>query len=408
MGPLKNLLLVVALFFSAAASHAQVQPVLGHTVRGTVVDSKSGRPVAAVSVSVPGRSYATVTNDDGVFVVKSDTPIRELLFTRLGYRSRRQPVSGSPLRVKLVPEAYELTESSIVSGDPYEIVKAAVEKIPANYARRPELLRCFYRETLQKRQRYTYVAEAVARIYKTAYDIPGIISDRAALDKSRVIISQRMRDTLSVKMQGGPNMAIGFDAVKNGNVLFNPYDMPCYAYEMAPPAYIGDRLQFVIHISPDAEADYALYYGTLYIDRETLLFTRIELSLDMSDVLKATRAMLVRKPLSLRFTPKELSYVMNYKVGANGAQLEYFRSGMRFNCDWKKRLIRTSYTVVNELVVTDVIEPAAQIPRGEMFRTADVLGDRAAEFFDPDFWKDYNIIEASESLENAIGKLKKQ
>ena len=28
-------------------------------------------------------------------------------------------------------------------------------------------------------------------------------------------------------------------------------------------------------------------------------------------------------------------------------------------------------------------------------------------FDDPDFWKDYNIIEPTESLENAIDKLKK-
>ena len=408
MAPLKNLLLVVALLFQAAASQAQVQASLEHSVRGTVVDAKTGRPVAAVNVSVPGRNYATVTNNDGVFVVKSDLPIRELLFSHLGYHTRRQPVSGETVRVKLAPESYELAEASIVTGDPYKIVQAAVESIRSNYSDRPELLRCFYRETLQKRQRYTYVSEAVARMFKSPYSGASIIPDRTALEKSRVIVSQRQQDTLSVKMQGGPNMALSYDAVKNENVLFNRTDLALYSYEMSAPAYIGDRLQFVVKIHPAAEAEYALYHGTLYIDRETLLFTRIELSLDMSSPSKATRMMLVRKPLTLRFTPKEQSFVMSYKDGPNGARLEYFRSSMRFNCDWKKKFIRTSYTVVNELVVTDVLEPATPIRREEMFRHSDVMGDRAAEFFDDDFWKDYNIIEASESLENAIGKLKKQ
>jgi hypothetical protein len=48
------------------------------------------------------------------------------------------------------------------------------------------------------------------------------------------------------------------------------------------------------------------------------------------------------------------------------------------------------------------------IAREDMFRVTDVLDDKAAEFMDPDFWADYNIIEPSESLEHAIGRLKKQ
>jgi hypothetical protein len=43
-----------------------------------------------------------------------------------------------------------------------------------------------------------------------------------------------------------------------------------------------------------------------------------------------------------------------------------------------------------------------------MFRSTDILDNKAKEFMDPDFWKDYNIIEPSESLENAINRLRKQ
>ena len=81
---------------------------------------------------------------------------------------------------------------------------------------------------------------------------------------------------------------------------------------------------------------------------------------------------------------------------------------MRFSCDWKRRLFSTNYTSVNELVVTDLREPATPIERSEMFRATDILDNKAKEFMDPDFWKDYNIIEPSESLENAINRLRKQ
>ena len=58
--------------------------------------------------------------------------------------------------------------------------------------------------------------------------------------------------------------------------------------------------------------------------------------------------------------------------------------------------------------MTDVREPAVPITRQEMFRTTDYLTQKAAEFQDPDFWSDYNIIEPSESLEHAIDRLRKR
>ena len=173
------------------------------------------------------------------------------------------------------------------------------------------------------------------------------------------------------------------------------------------PAYINNRLQFVITMTPVESVEYALYHCTLYIDRELLTFTRIEASLDMSNKAKATKMLLVRKPAGLRFSPEEATILINYRLEEGKTRLEYFRTTMRFTCDWKKRMFRTRYTTVNEMVVTDVLQGAAPIPRKERFRLSDYLVDKAYEFQDPDFWKDYNIIEPSESLEHALGRLRK-
>jgi hypothetical protein len=98
---------------------------------------------------------------------------------------------------------------------------------------------------------------------------------------------------------------------------------------------------------------------------------------------------------------------MNYRLEDGKTRLEYFRSTMRFACDWRKRLFRTNYTAVNELVITDVRPEVKPIRRQERFRPKDFLNEKAREFQDPDFWKDYNIIEPSESLEHAINRLRK-
>jgi hypothetical protein len=402
---MRRLLTAILLTLSSWALSAQGG--LEYVVRGSVADASSGRPVAAVSVLVPGQNYATVTNADGSFIIKADRPISELRFSRIGYRDARKRVGQGEVSVKMTPIAYPLKEASIVTGNPLEIVKEAVKRISDNYPSKPELLRCFYRETLQKRQRYISVNEAVSRVYKNPYYLSGVGLDRTALEKSRVIMSQRKGDTLSVRMMGGPTLAATFDAVKNRDIIFNRTDLKLYRFTLESPEYIADRLQFVISFEPDGEAEYALYYGKLYIDRETLAFSRIELSLDMSDTAKATRMMLMRKPFTLRFTPKELTVTISYRQQEGLARMDYFRSSMTFRCDWKKRLVATNYTAVNELVVTDVIEPAVPIAKSEVFRPSDILDDRAAEFLDPDYWKDYNIIEPSESLEHAVARLRK-
>ena len=405
---MRKFLILIAFVFCSAALYGQVDTVrLGYSVQGTVVDAVTGRPMESVHVSVPGRHYATVTNADGDFTIKSDQPVAEVTFSFLGYRTLRQKPGGGPLNVRLTPESMPIAEASIITGDPREIIREAIYRISENYSKNPELLECFYRETVRKRNRYIYVSEAVSRLYKTGYD-GTVYRDRAALEKSRVLLSQRRTDTLSVKMQGGPTQAVTFDVVKNPEILLNDEELSLYEFEMGMPTYIGDRLQFVIHFHPGSrEAEWALYHGTLYIDRELLSFTRIEMSLDMSDAAKATRMMVVRKPLSLRLSPRELSIVISYRLKDGQSRLEYFRSTMRFNCDWKKRLFATAYAVVNELVVTDLREPAVPIARAEAFRSVDYLIEKAAEFQDPDFWKDYNIIEPSESLEHAIGRLRR-
>jgi hypothetical protein len=311
------------------------------------------------------------------------------------------------MRIALIKENLTLDAALIITGDPQAIVESAVDNIWRTYCTHPQLLECFYRETLRKRNRYTYVAEAVARLYKSNYSGGSSLRDAVALEKSRLLVSQRKGDTLSVKTQGGPTMAIHLDLLKNSSVLFNRQEMSLYKYEMLTPQYIGDRLQFVIGMTPDANVEYALYNCIFYIDRELLTFTRIEASLDMSDRDKATKMMLVRKPLTLRFYPDECSLVINYRLEGGHSRLEYIRSTLRFHCDWRRRLLKTAYTSVNELVVTDVRPEAVPIGRAERFRSSDFLDDKAALFLDPDFWADYNIIEPSESLEHAIGRLRR-
>ena len=148
----------------------------------------------------------------------------------------------------------------------------------------------------------------------------------------------------------------------------------------------------------------------LYSDQESLAFTRAELSLDMSDRYKATEVMLVRKPLGVLFKPKEMSMLVDYRQDADGlTRISYISTLFRFNCDWKRRLFSTSFTARCEMVVTNTTNRDVKPIRGrESFDQRDAFFDKVDYFRDPDFWRDYNIIEPSESLDKAINRLLKK
>lgn len=373
-------------------------------IGGNVVDDKTGDPLGQVSISA-GR-ISVVTNEDGDFSLKLDADPGTIVVSHLGYKTKRVKVkNGEELKIRLHPTTIQLREIVVLNEDPRELVDIAISKIPDNYSKVPELLKGFYRETAMKRKHYIYVAEGVENMYKTPYS-RSIGRDRVAIVKGRRLLSQKQGDTLGVKVMGGPVQAVVMDLVKNRDFLLNKEDLDAYKFTLGVPEYINDRLQYVVQMEPQWSMPYALYHGKLYIDSERLAFTRIELNLDMADKDKATRTMLVKKPLGVKFKPRELSSVVDYRYEDGVTRISYLRNTFRFNCDWKKRLFATSFTATCEMVVTDSSSDNVQpIASRSSFDSRDAYYDKVEYFLDPDYWRSYNIIEPSESLDKAIRKL---
>lgn len=380
------------------------------TVSGSVVDSATGRAIEGANVTAEGLSV--VTNGDGYFVLKSDAKIETIAVSHVGYRLKRVSVDGLSAenqKIRLEPMAIQLREVLVVADHPRELVNAAIRKIPQNYSPVPELYRCFYRETAMKRQHYICVAEGVVDMYKTSYQ-KGNGRDGVAISKGRRLLSPKRSDTLSVKVLGGPVAPVQLDVVKNTDFLLNSEELDHYELKMEVPTSIADRSQYVISLTPRVKLPYALHFGKLYIDRETLAFTRVELTLDMSDRQKATDVMLIKKPLGVRFKPKEMSLLVDYRQGADGlSRISYIRTTLRFNCDWKRKLFSTSFATFCELAVISSTNRDVQPIRGrETFDQRDAFFDKVDYFRDPDFWQDYNIIEPTESLDKAVQRLLKK
>ena len=407
-GPINFRLLILLLFCVAATwTFAQSPNVI---ISGVVMDRNSRDVLSQVNVSIPGAHVSTVTNEDGYFVLKTDVLPDRIMLSHIGYKSRYMNIDANNkenLKIHMSPSSIMLREIVINPDDPLDILNQALLRISENYGRKPRLMQTFYRETAQKRSRYIYVAEAVAELMKTGYN-HNINHDWVAIVKGRSLVSPRKTDTLGVKIEGGPVLANSLDVVKNRDFIFNTEELQHYRFSMSVPEMIDDRLQCVILMEPAMLADYALYHGKFYVDNENYTITRAELTLDMRDHVKATQLMLVKKPMGVRFKPKELSVLVNFKKDGEFSRIHYVRTVMRFNCDWKRRLMSSPFTVVTEMVVTDQLQEVHGRPGKGTFSKWDSFYDKLDLFNDPDFWKDYNIIEPSESLESGIAKIKRQ
>ncbi len=406
-------LLLVLFFLGIFSVNSQGVNQEYHTIGGIVRDARSRQPIAFASIFVPGASIGTVTNLDGAFTLKVQKLLNATHFvvSHLGYHSLRLPIAeqvGTGRVFFLETHSVTLPEFVVRPDNPRELVRMAIARIPHNYPPEAQRLTGFYRETIRQRRDYVSIAEAVVDIDQTAY------GSRSARDRVKIIQARKSgdvkrMDTLLVKLQGGPHVAMLLDVVKNPNVILDPEIIEDYHYEFVDVVVIDGRTNYVIGFRPAVILDYPLYIGKLYIDVQDLGFTMAEFSLDLSNIEKAASSFIVRKPPRLRFIPTRTNYLVTYKRIDQTYYLNYVRSEMEFFADWRRRIFRTSYTVMSEMAITERIpEASGRFALRDVFRPTFILSDMVMSYFDQAFWGDYNVIEPDESIESAIQRFNRR
>ncbi|KAA6347692.1 hypothetical protein EZS27_004846 [termite gut metagenome] len=383
------------------------------TVNGKVKDKQSKKALEYVTVSIPETNIATITNTDGEFTIKvnKNLKVKTLEFSSVGYYTQKIPLKEEDVQdvtIVLTPLISTLQEVIVKGFNPRDLVKTAIGKIEKNNSMNPNLLTGFYRETVKKRRNYIHISEAIIHIYKTSY-IEDITHDKTQIYKGRQLLSPKRGDTLMVKLQGGPNLSLYLDVVKNRDWLLDSEFLSNYKFRLENSVMIDERPHYVVNFEPQVVLSYPLLYGRLYIDEKNLTFSRAEFSLNMDDRNKVALSILKKKPFNLRFKPEEINYLITYRQQNGCSYLNYIRSEINFKCDWKRKLFSTNYSIVSEMVVTDRKEQdITKIPSRLAFSDKHSLSDKVTDFYDENFWEDYNIIAPTESLEAAVHKLRKK
>lgn len=403
--------LILIFFAGSVITYAQTINDSFITIKGVVRDSKTNDNIIYATVSVPGTGVGTVTNSEGEFTLKVAKTLNAEYFeiSHLSYATTKFKVAESLGKEKeflMEPQMLLLKETSVYPKDARSIVENALNSIRKNYSDVPNMMTGFYRETIKQRRDYLSISEAVIDIYKAAYTSGQ--DDQVKIYKGRKGAEVKKADTLMVQLQGGPNVSMLLDIVKNTDLSIALDNLENYKFEFLSMVKIDDKLNYVIGFTPNVTKDDPLYNGKLYISQTSLAITRAEFSLDLTNQDKAASMFVRKKPVGLVFMPTMTNYLVTYKEQNGKNYLNYVRVELKFRCDWKKKWFKNYYTILSEVAITDRREDnILRFANQEIFKSHMIFSDKVQNFTDPDFWGEYNIIEPDESIENAIKKISK-
>jgi hypothetical protein len=384
------------------------------TYKGEVVNEANNDPLVFATLSVEGTNISTVTNSDGLFTLKVPNTINDarIVVMYLGFTPKTFLLSSfnkERTKIGLSEVTTQLNEVMVQTNkNAKAIVKKALSNKGENYMNSPKRMMAFYRETIKKRRRNVSLAEAVITVNKESYD--SFKSDKIALFKSRKSTDYSKLDTIALKLQGGPLNALYVDVMKYPDYFLNYEDFDKYKFTFDEPTIINDELVYVINFKQTkAQEDDPLYFGTLYINSNTMALTNAIYNLNVENRAAASALFVRRKPSGANVYPTEAVYRVNYRQQNGKWYYGYSNVQIEFVIDWDNKLFNSKYTLQSEMAITDIIDNNSETIRNrDRFKQSAILVDETSGFTDPDFWGAFNVIEPDKSIESAIDKIQKQ
>lgn len=408
------LLLIVGFQNSGYATDRILNDTIGfNEYRGSVIDSKTKKPLEFATLLINGTNISTITNTQGNFLLKvpKKHTSRRVTVSFLGYTSKVISLSDfdkDNTIIKLETYIEELSEVKINIKDATSLVQEMLKRKGDNYYNEDLKMTSFYRETIKKRRTYVSLSEAVVEIYKQPYTSDR--SDILKIYKARKSTDYNKLDTVAFKLRGGPFNTLYVDIMKNTAMLFDENMVDVYDFTFDNSTKIDNRLIHVVNFKQKRYITDPLFYGKLYIDAQTLALTNAKFYLNLDNKQKASKFFIIKKPKDADVLPIEAYYQVEYREKEGKWYYGYSRIQLGFKIDWTKKWFNTLYYTTIEMAVTDWEKSdVSQFPKlKDRLRPSVIMSDDTSGFKDPEFWGAYNVIEPDKPIESAIEKIQKQ
>ncbi|MEZ4947552.1 MAG: carboxypeptidase-like regulatory domain-containing protein [Cyclobacteriaceae bacterium] len=344
---------------------------------GKVTDYKE-TPIPYAHIQIEG--LGTITNITGEFKLFLPEKIKSSTVTVscIGYVSRTITLSKNFELIILTEDVKQLDEVTVISRDyAREIVENAIENIPYNYPNQKERYTGFFREMTMwgKDEPFKpiYVAEAVLESVKESYtrkEVKGSVK----IIEGRIYESNDL-DSLTGRFYSGPHEPFRFDIVaQRSECLGQPKS---YSYYIVDTTRFNGKDVFKISFSKNNRHE-----GHIYVMDSTFAVVKAEFHYtEFPPLAPENRGR------------KSQDYVIDYYQGEDGK----WRLKHTIYKTWFER--RQSFSMMREYSTTDVSHNIEDIPYAERIQFADIFLDKTGKY-DPEFWKNYNIITPDNRLES--------
>jgi len=391
---------------------AQVEESMDYKeYKGLVIDGKTKKPLEYASISVSNSNISTISNLDGVFLIKVPTSMKneKVVITYMGFQNKTVPLSSfgaDELKISMQESFEKLPDVNLVEANAVSVLRKVIERKKENSYLEPIIAKSFYRESIKKRRTYASLSEAVVDVYKQQRGAQG---DYVTLDKSRKSTDYRKIDTLVIKLQGGPYNNLSMDMIRNKDLFFSPDMFDIYKFNFDKMINLDNRNLYVIDFVQRPSIVEPFYKGKLYIDTESFALVKAVFSLNLNNLDTAKKFFVKKKPQNADVTPMETKYIIDYKEINGKWHFSYSRIELSFKINWDKKLFNSIYHIAIEMATTDWKDNDQKITiknRDRMRRNV-ILTDQTSGFTDPEFWGELNVIEPDKSIDNAVKKIQR-
>ncbi len=384
-------------------------------IKGYVFDNESKAAMPFVTIGIPEQNIGTVTNMDGYFTLKVPVYFSGsfLVASHLGYTTQRIPVqllNEQKIDIYLERRIISIQEVIIRYLDPNTIISKAIDLRDQNYGREPVYMTSFYREGVQKNNRYISYSEAVFKIYKSSYAL-NEYSDQVKLLKSRKIDNTNPRDTVFLKLKAGVLSALQLDIVKVVPGFLDPSVPVSYTYTYSDLVSYNTKDAYAITFIQNPGIKEALFTGTLFIDKDSyaVLGADFEINPDFLD--KAAEDLVLKKSRRLIVKLEKINYSVSYSSFNGKYYLNHARCDIQLKTRLRNHLSYDNFATYLELAACQIdTANVVKFSRQEILKPNVVFSDESYGN-DESFWGDYNIIapeaRLSEAISRIIGKMGK-
>jgi hypothetical protein len=380
------------------------------TISGQVLNHEDGKPLPYVSISIIGRSLGTTSNAQGNFVFKvpSEYHPDSLRISCLGFQSFTQAIATLPQQsivVRLQPAIMLLEEVQVQAQakSAVDILKEAVAAIPLNYETASVQMTAFYREDGRLEDEPVSFIEAVLSINKSPY------GNKEANDEVRIIkgrkkpMDQSRDNTIKgyLNLGNGSRTALYGDFVKyalHKNSMLNEKNFKNYDFKILGLVNDDNRKTYVMEILPKKNKKKAYFTGKIYLDAQTLAFTRAEcqstpegIALENSRhwILKKFAALVSKMTVNLADFQEVVTfhpYQGKWYLSSVERRLGLVANSPSRGIENKKWRVSISFTTTD--IGPKNVYPFAE---GDINQSWNTFNNLIGDQYDAAFWENYNI-----------------